>query len=92
MAVSSNDNCGLMSNCCTWLKTAPSSGSPEHKRSPLKVCPGEGHENDERDGTSFQQRKAEKVKVVHPREEKAPRKPCCSLSVLEGAYKKDGDF
>lgn len=31
-----------------------------------------------------------RVGSVQPGAEKAPRRPCCGLSVLKGVYKKDG--
>ena len=48
-----------------------------------------GHQNDLRDGTPLLWGKAERVGVVQPGEEKGPGRPCCSLPVLKGAYKKD---
>jgi len=46
-----------------------------------------GHRNDQRDRTSFLWGKAGRVGAVQPGEEKAPGRPYCSLSVLNGGLK-----
>lgn len=44
------------------------------------------NKNDRRDGTPLLQRKAERFGLLQPAEEKAPRRPYFSLSVLKGLW------
>jgi len=46
--------------------------------------PVEGHEDDQKAAAPVLLGKAERVGVVHPGEERAPRRPYSSLSVPEG--------
>jgi len=52
----------------------------------------EGHEVDQRVGVALLWRKAEGAGLVHTGEEKAPGRPHCGFSVLEGNNKQDGDW
>jgi len=54
-------------------------GTPE-----LNVLQVGGHRNDQRYGTLLLCRKAERVEVVQPGEEKVLVRPYCGLSVLKG--------
>jgi len=56
---------------------------------PVGVEPEEGHKNDQRAGVPLLWGKAERVWAVQPGEEKAVGTPYSSLSVPEGAYRKD---
>jgi len=57
----------------------------------LRAVPEEGPKNDQRAGTPLPRGQAERAGAVQPREEKAPGRPYCGLSVLTGAYRKDGE-
>ena len=60
----------------------PVLGSPPQERfGPVRVVTKEGHENDQRAGTSVLWRKVETVAVVQPAEQKALGTPYCSPSV-----------
>ena len=50
-----------------------------------------GHKNGPRPGTPLLSGKAERVGAVQTAEEKVPGRPDCNLSVVKGAYNKDGD-
>ena len=58
--------------------------SAQEGHGPAGVGPEEGHENDLRAGASLLQGQAERPGVAQPGEEKAARRPYCSLSVLKG--------
>jgi len=55
------------------------------------VGPEEGHKDDMRARAPLLRGKAETVGAVQPGEEKTAGRPYSSLSVLKGAYRKDGE-
>ena len=55
----------------------------EERHGPIGAGPEEGHKNNQRDGTPLLRRKAERVGIIQPREEKSPGSPYCGFSVLK---------
>jgi len=55
----------------------------QERNGPVRVSPEEDHKDDQRAGRPLLQRKAERVGVVQPGEEKALGRPCCGLSVYK---------
>jgi len=58
--------------------------SGQERRESVGMGPEESYKNDPRAGTPLLQGQVERVGAVQPGEEKALRRPYCSLSVLKG--------
>ena len=56
-----------------------------------RVCPTEGHKNDQRAGAPHLWRKVEVAEIVEPEEGKALGRLTAAFQYLKGAFKQDGD-
>ena len=66
-----------------------SSGVPSTRQGHDRADPEESHENEQRPGTPLLRRKAERLRVVQPGQDKTLGRPPCGISIHKGAYKKD---
>jgi len=57
--------------------------SAQERHGPVGASPEKDHEDDQRPGTPLLRRQAERVGVVEPGEEEAPRRPDYGLLVLK---------